>query len=241
MSNQLFLAERGGQRIAVNLQGYTWGQRAFAGIHIAGRSSLYLVGNPADLVLELRKLAASIEAQSCRETKEAIIHAEAEPETIIHFSRSPQLRQPQMTDLTGDPSHDWPLFVKRFGRKSLDVLVAAAEYYKRSGAKVPAVEAILNAFDDLESVWPLRSKILDQRGEVLHGGRSAIARKLGVKDAGNYRARIDSVIWLLKNYPDGLLEENDARLEDSTASVRPFAAKPAKSNPPEQQLKVANG
>lgn len=241
MSDTLFLAERNNQRIPVKLQGYTWGQRAFAGLHISGRTSLYLCGNPADLVLELRRLASSIEAQACRETKEAIIHAEIDQPEAITFSCTPQLRQPQLADLTGDPSRDWPLFVKRFGRKSLDVLVAAAEYYKRSGAKIPAVEAILNAFDDLELVWPLRSKILDRRGEVLHGGRSAIARKLGIKDAGNYRARIDSVIWLLKNYPDDLLETNDGPLEDFAPPVRTFEPKPANSNPPEKRLKVVNG
>lgn len=239
MDKQIFLAERG-QRIPIKFQGYTWGQRAFAGIHVLDRPSLYLFGDPADLVLELRKLAASIEAQSCQETRAAIIHAETEPE-VTAFTRTPKLRQPQMTDLTGNPAHDWPIFVQRFGRDSLDVLIAVAEYYKRQGAKIPAVEAILNAFDDLELVWPLRSKILDQRSEVLHGGRSAVARKLGIRDAGNYRARIDSVIWLLKNYPDDLLETNNGPLEDFSPSVRTFEPKPANSNLPEKRLKVVNG
>lgn len=238
--SKIFLAEKG-QRLPVKFQGYTWGQRAFAALHIQDGPSLYLMGDPADLVLELRKLAASIEAQACRETKAAIIHAEIDQPEAIPFSRSPKLRQPMMTDLTGDPAHDWPLFVKRFGRKSLDVLVAAAEYYKRSGAKIPAVEAILNAFDDLELVWPLRSKIIDARGEVLHGGRSAIAKRLNVKDAGNYRARIDSVIWLLKNYPSGLLEENDGLLENSEALLEKNDPKGPKSNSPDKRLKVVNG
>ncbi len=75
MDKQIFLAERG-QRIPIKFQGYTWGQRAFAAIHIESRGSIFLMGNPADLVLELRRLAAHIESESCQETKAAIMHAE---------------------------------------------------------------------------------------------------------------------------------------------------------------------
>lgn len=223
--SEIYIAQNG-QRIPIRLEGYVWGARAFVSLLKNKQPATILMADPAVLITELRRLADHLESQSCRETRAVL-------------SAPPQLRQPAISDLNGDPHHDFPLFVKRFGRKSLGVVVSIAEYYRKQGVKIPAVDAVLAAFDDLDLLWPERHNIISNNS-LARGARSLIARKLNIKDAGNYRQRIDSAIWLLKNYPDDLLEENQAPLENNQPLLEDSDLKTAKSNSPGRRPIAAN-
>jgi hypothetical protein len=114
---------------------------------------------------------------------------------------APRSAWPVVTDLTGDPHHDWLLFVKRFhGTPAADVLPAIAAYYKNRGYAVPGLEAIQAAEKQLEvDVISIRSILPDiiENGQLKRGARSRIAQLWGVRDAGNYRPRINAVIEAL--------------------------------------------
>jgi hypothetical protein len=110
----------------------------------------------------------------------------------------PQMRrtaEPQVTDLTGEPSQDYPLMLKRF-RKNSYVLRAIAQYYKeKEGFSTPGIENMAQAEKDLELIKFLLPKII-VNNQFIRGARAQIARQLEIKDAGNYRQRIDAVMWV---------------------------------------------
>lgn len=115
-------------------------------------------------------------------------------------------RMPQMADLTGDPAHDWPLFVQRFQKSQPDLLTLVAHYYKKTfHYSTPSIEAVLRADEDLEALLPILPDLLTFNGELKRGHRARIGDQLGVKDAGNYRGRISAVIGLILNNLEELL------------------------------------
>jgi hypothetical protein len=135
-----------------------------------------------------------------------------------------------LADLNGDPRHDFSVFVRRFAKSSPDIVAAIAQVYKSRGYKVPGVEAILQGYDDLDSVWAIRLKVVNAKGELVYGARNRIAKALGIRDAGNYRQRIDTVIWLLKHAPEEGLEVSEGKLEVLGSEVRSFEPKVPVSN-----------
>lgn len=153
-----------------------------------------------------------------------------------HISRADNLakaadRQPTLSDLNGDPRHDFPVFVRRFAKSSPDIVAAIAQVYKTKGYKVPGMEAILQGYDDLDSVWAIRLKIVNAKGEPVYGARNRVAKALGIRDAGNYRQRIDTVVWLLKYAP----------LEDYQATLEVLPPKSAVSNTQTTRAKATPG
>lgn len=135
-------------------------------------------------------------------------------------------RQPQVPDLDGDPAHDWPLFVRRFQKTSPTLIMDVAAYYKKSfGYSTPGIENMLRAGDDLVELQPVLSEIITAEGKLKYGARSAIAKKLGFKDAGGWRGRINAVISLLMGNYSALLEENEGLLEVSGPKVEDFSQK----------------
>lgn len=102
--------------------------------------------------------------------------------------------KPVVTDLNGDPTHDYPLYVKRFQETAPEVVRAYALYCKEKlGYTVPDADKIFQVEDDLDLVQSILKEII-VNGQLIRGARTRIAEQLGVKDAGNYRARIDAVI-----------------------------------------------
>lgn len=216
MDNQLYCLQGKGVKIPVKLQIFKHGGGIYLafvgeGVHIP------LLASAEIIAAELRQALALIERASATNDQG-------------HISRRlPD--KPTLRDLTGDPRNDFPVFVRRFARSSPDVVAAVAAYYKQQGHKVPGVDTILQGYDDLDAIWSVRHKIVNAKNELVYGARTRIASKLGIRDAGNYRQRIDTVIWLLKNTP----------LEDSGVELEVLEPKEAVSNIPERRLKVANG
>lgn len=166
-----------------------------------------------------------------------------------HISRKQEApaRKPEMRDLTGDPRKDFPLFVRRFARSSPDVVAAVAQLYKQQGYKFRGLDVILQAFDDLETVSAIRGQLINNQGELLYGARNKIAKTLGIRDAGNYRARIDALAWLLKSTTGAELEDFEPLLEDSGVELEDFGVEledrqpeSAVSNTPRKWQKAAN-
>lgn len=148
-------------------------------------------------------------------------------------------RQPTLADLNGDPRHDFAVFVRRFAKSSPDIVAAIAQVYKTKGYKVPGIDAILQGYDDLDLVWAIRLKVVNANGELVYGGRNRIGKALGIRDAGNYRGRIDTVIWLLKHNSDGLLEDFGVTLGDNGTGLGVSEPKVAVSNAGKQRVKAA--
>jgi hypothetical protein len=126
--------------------------------------------------------------------------------------------------------------VRRFAKSSPDIVAAIAQVYKTKGYKVPGMEAILQGYDDLDSVWTIRGKVVNAKGEPVYGARNRIARALGIRDAGNYRQRIDTVVWLLKHAP---LEDYEEKLEVWQSEIRSLEPKLPVSNTPKNPAKAA--
>lgn len=118
----------------------------------------------------------------------------------------------QITDLTGDPFHDWRMIVARF-QNTLPWLVevilsdpVTARYVKghKGGAQPEPYAAEEQRLGnkarlwlDLDMVRPHLSEIV-QHGEFTYGHQSRIAEALGVPNQGNYRRRIQNVVSALE-------------------------------------------
>lgn len=139
-------------------------------------------------------------------------------------------RKPVMSDFNGDPAHDWPLWVRRFHETQPLLVMDIAADYKKAGYSTPSIENILRAGDDLIELQPILSEIIAPDGRIRYGAQSAIARQLGIKNAGvTYRKRIEAVLnLLLENYV-AFLEETGAMLEVSRPKVEASAPKAASS------------
>src|SRR3990172_5610632 len=127
------------------------------------------------------------------ETEPGIIHdldaGEGRPFSLI-----------QITDLTGDPFHDWPLIVARF-QYTLPWLVEVilsdpktARFLKgHEVAEPPPVQAgPSQLWLPPAIVLPHLPKII-QNGQFTYGHQSRIAEALGVPNQGSYRTRIQNV------------------------------------------------
>lgn len=156
----------------------------------------------------------------------------------------PLNRQPQVSDLNGDPAHDWPLFVRKFQETQSALVMDMATFYKKQfGYSTPGIENMLRAGDDLVELQPVLSEIITTEGKLKYGARSAIAKQLGIKDAGGYRGRIDAVVSVLQGNYSALLEENGDLLEVSGAKVEDFnqkAVSPNTSTTFQERRKSAN-
>ncbi|GIK42462.1 MAG: hypothetical protein BroJett011_62950 [Chloroflexota bacterium] len=228
MDNNLYLLRGGGVKVAVQPQIFKHG----GGIYLA------FTGDGVNIPF---LAAADVAAAVLRQVLALVEKAIADNDQG-HISRTPAgpERQPTIADLNGDPRHDFAVFVRRFARSSPDVVAAIAQLYKSQGYKVPGVDAILQAYEDVDAVAAIRHQLINSQGELLYGARNRIAKTLGIRDAGNYRARIDTLIWLLKGIILARLEDFEPPLEDSRALLEDSGPKPAVSNSSRQWKKAAN-
>lgn len=218
MNNQLLFLQPGGVKVPVKLEIFKHGGGMYLaavnheqGVHVPFLASATV------MAAELRQALALVEAAN-------------EARDQGHISRNGNT--PTLADLNGDPRHDFPVFVRRFAKSSPDIVAAIAQVYKNKGFKVPGMEAILQGYDDLDSVWAIRLKVVNAKGEPVYGARNRVAKALGIRDAGNYRQRIDTVVWLLKY---ASLEDYGASLgtllEVSPESAREMAVSNAQKKP----------
>lgn len=246
MTEQIFYCKSQGIRVPVRLEIFKHGGGVYLAIsNQAENINIPFFGPAPAMVARLREAADLIEAAS-RERDQGHISRRRETvdgrrgrEEKASLSRLPSTdyRLPTLSDLNGDPRHDFPVFVRRFAKSSPDIVAAIAQVYKTKGYKVPGMEAILQGYDDLDSVWVIRGKVVNTAGELVYGARNRIAKALGIRDAGNYRQRIDTVIWLLKHAP---LEDYQAELEVLESEVRSFEPKVPVSNTRTTRAKSAD-
>lgn len=123
-----------------------------------------------------------------------------------------QNRQPVLSDLNGDPAHDWPLFVRRFQKLQPDLLLGVAHYYKSKGYTAPSIDNLLRAEEDMEQLLFTLPNLITDDGQLKRGHRARIADQLGVKDAGGYRGRIDAVVSLILASYEELLGNSGPKL-----------------------------
>jgi len=235
MDRLLFL-QPGGVKVPVNLEVFKHGGGLYLaavnhelGIHVP------FVATAAVLAAELHHVLQLVEAANAVNDQGHISRPSNQPPSI-NSGRNRPVSQPTLADLNGDPRHDFPVFVRRFAKSSPDIVAAIAQVYKTKGYKVPGMDAILQGYDDLDSVWPIRLKVVNATGELVYGARNRIAKALGIRDAGNYRQRIDTVVWLLKYAP---LEDYGSTLEVSESEVRSFGPKAPVSNGQQKSTKAA--
>lgn len=206
MDNQIYFCKDKGQWIPVKPKIFKHGGGIYITLtnHTEG-VRVPLTADAVTMIAQLRQMASLIEATMTTKDQGYISRSQKASapthQPIID-------RLPVVTDLNGDPRHDWPLFVKRFhGGAAKDVLLAIAQYYKKEfGYSAPDIEATLEAeeklLQDFELVRPVLPYILDANG-LRRGARARVAGELGIKDAGNYRGRIDSVIqFILDNFEE---------------------------------------
>lgn len=145
-------------------------------------------------------------------------------------------KKPVMSDLTGDPAHDWPLFVKLL-RNHPDLLAGVAHWYKNKiGYSVPGIEAMARAEEDLEMLLPLLPNLITSEGQLKRGHRARIAETLGIKDAGNYTKRIDAVVGLISAGYEELL----GNFEPKLGNFGPSLGNEAKSTRFQEPPKAVN-
>lgn len=234
MNNQLLFLQPGGVKVPVKLEVFKHGGGMYlaavnheAGVHVP------FLATATVMAAELRLALALVEAANEAKDQGHISRADNLHKPLaVPLGDNANGRQPTLADLSGDPRHDFAVFVRRFAKSSPDIVAAIAQVYKTKGYKVPGIDAILQGYDDLDSVWAIRLKVVNASGELVYGGRNRIGKALGIRDAGNYRGRIDTVIWLLKHNSDGLLEDFGAGLEVSEPKV-------AVSNAHKQRAKAA--
>jgi hypothetical protein len=225
MDNNLYLLRRGA-RVPVHPEIFKHGGGIYLafvgeGVHIP------LLASAATLLDVLRQALGQVETAIAANDQG-------------HVSRAPDPpRQPVLADLNGDPRHDFPVFVRRFARSSPDVVAAVAQLYRSQGYKVPGMDGILQAFDDLDGVISIRRRLVNDQGELVYGARTRIAKTLGIRDAGNYRQRIDNLIWLLKSEIMAGLEDSGGLLEVSGASLEVSGPESGVSNGPGGWKKAA--
>ncbi len=146
----------------------------------------------------------------------------------------------QITDLTGDPFHDWPLIMARF-QNTLPWLVevilsdpATARYvkgYKSETQAEPYTAEEQRMGDkarlwlDLDMVRPHLPKIIRQ-GQFTYGHQSRIAEALGVPNQGSYRTRIQNVVSALQRT---LIRPKTSTTTDSTAAAQEKPGKTARA------------
>lgn len=224
MDDLIYFLKAGKVRVPVKTQVFKHGGSFYlalvnheAGVHIP------LLATAATLINELRSILRIIEAAHNGKDQGHVSRADNP-----HINS----RQPTLADLNGDPRHDFAVFVRRFAKSSPDIVGAIAQVYKSRGYKVPGMDAILQGYDDLDLVWSIRLKVINADGELVYGARNRIAKALGIRDAGNYRQRIDTVIWLLKHTSEDGLEVSGDKLEV-------FSPKVAVSNTQEKPAKAA--
>lgn len=138
----------------------------------------------------------------------ARLEAETEPGIIHDFeaAESETFSRIRITDLTGDPFHDWPLIVARFQYSQPDLVEAilsdprTARFVKRkvnNGDVLSPQIAPSQLWQDLDAIRPHLAKII-QAGQFVYGHQSRIAEALGVPNVGNYRRRILNVAGALE-------------------------------------------
>lgn len=212
MDNQIYLLQPGGQRTPVKSQVFKHGGGIYlslenqqTGTHVA------LLGSVDALASELERLAGLVRQAAAVNDQGHISRAALANPTRNGDAPAPA-RKPAVTDLNGDPAHDWPLYVARFHSSAArDVLVAIAEHYKkRYGYRPPDVDIVLDAGErvglDFVTIQPYLVDILEADGGLKRGARARVAEALGVKDAGNYRSRVDAMLGFIQANLDDLLE-----------------------------------
>jgi hypothetical protein len=242
MSAQIFLNKARGVRVPVEFEIFKHGGGIYLtisnpaeGIHLA------LIGTAADMIARLRQATGLIEAAAQVNDQGHISRPASRPPTP---NLQPPAR-PGLANLTGDPRHDWPLFVARFhDGPARDVLPAIAELYKKQYQyRPPDIDSILDAGErvllDFASVEPYLPDILNPDGSFRRGARARVAEALDIKDAGNWRPRIDAVLdFIAQNAEDLLANSNinpnagsvellgnsDTNPNDSNASELPWAS-----------------
>jgi len=148
-------------------------------------------------------------------TEPGIIRDDAEVET---FNRI------RITDLTGEPFHDWPLIVARF-QNTLPWLIevimsdpAITRYLKiKNEDTTPPAAGPSQLWQDLDAVRPHLSKIV-QAGQFVYGYQSRIAEALGIPNQGSYRRRIQNVARALERT---LIKTSTQNSTSSTDSIAP--------------------
>ena len=202
---QIYLTHQG-QNIPVKLASHTRGQQSFVAILRQDQkgSPLILAGPSADLVITLRLLARQIEAAATVPQPGILsVPDAAEPNQAFNLIK--------MSDLNGEPSHDWPLIAQRFS-KTLPWLVevilsdpTTARYLKKWQPAKPLAEVAPPPNQlalDLAAVQPHLAKIMAS-GKP---NKSEIARVLKLTPSGaNTWRRVTAVAEAL--YPSSSSSE----------------------------------
>jgi len=218
---QIYLTHQG-QNIPAKLASHTRGQQSFVAILRQDQKGtpLILAGPSATLVITLRLLARQIEAAA---TQQGILSV---PDAAEPSSQAFSLIK--MSDLNGEPSHDWPLIAQRFSHTLpwlVEVILSdptTARYLKkwRPGEELAEVAPPPHQLTlDLATVQPHLAKIMAS-GKP---NKSEIARVLNIKPGG------------ATNWPR--VQAVAATLEDKPLAV-PFGDKPLAIPPGDKPVSI---
>lgn len=229
-NQEIFYCKSKGLKIPIRFDIFKHGGGIYlALVNQAEGVHLPLISTGPAMVAELRRVADAIERAVAGNEQAVIGKGNGAAPAPVAPPAEPA-RRPVLADLNGDPRHDWPIFVKRFhGGSAADVLPAIAHYYKsKHQYSAPDIDAILEATErldlDFEQVRPELADILDSSGRLRRGARARVAEALGVRDAGNYRGRIDAVLGFILENSVELLESNTPKgvnSNDSNAEIEP--------------------